>query len=101
MTRRLPLAKRFPGKAVAKLKIWFETWSVGMEGQMHPELARLIVAVYCCAPEPEVLARLDAIARELNERAKSAESPAAPRSERALRQKLSKARAAGRIGRKS
>jgi hypothetical protein len=93
--RRLPLTKLFPNKVVARMKIWFPTWSVGMEGPIAPELARLIVAVYCGKQDPALLARLDAIATELRDRG---DKPA-KRSDRSIRQELTTKRRAGVIGR--
>lgn len=92
MTRRLPLQKLFPGKVVARIKIWFSTYSIGIVGPIPPELARLIVAV-TCNRDPVALAKIDAIADELNDKTAK---PA--RSDRAIRQEISKKRRQGKIG---
>lgn len=94
-TRSLPLPKRFPGKTVARMKIWHKGGAIGLEGPIAPELARLVVAAWFGKQDPKLLARLDAIAKELQGVAK----PKVP-SDRALRQNVSKARASGRLGAK-
>lgn len=100
--RRLPLTKLFPNKTVARMKIWFPTWSVGMEGPIAPELARLIVAVSCGKQDPALLAKLDAMATALRDRGdelSKTEKPHGPkRSNRAVRQGLTTKRRAGVIG---
>lgn len=66
MTRRDPLPKRFPGKTVARAKIWFgDSYSIGIEGPVPLALARLFVAGVTCGPSPEFLARLDKLSDEL------------------------------------
>jgi len=93
--RRQPLQKRFPGKVVARAKIWWPGYSVGIEGPIEPALARLFVAVFVNPRNPEVLAKLDAISEELGQ---DAPSKSKVPDDKALRSKVSKARAAGKLG---
>jgi hypothetical protein len=96
VTRRVPLPKQFPGRVVARAKIWFGGHTVGISGPVAPELARLIVAAWFDnKQDPKMLARFDAMAREIQGLGKSK-----PLTDRSLREKLGEKRAAGVMGRK-
>ncbi len=97
--RRLPLAKRFPGKTVARFKVWFSGHTLGIDGPIPDELARLIVVVWS-NPDPAALAKVQALGVEL-QKPKANSSKSSKDSDRAVRQELSKKRAAGSIGRKT
>jgi hypothetical protein len=98
MTRRLPLTKQFPGRTVARFKVWFEGSTVGVDGPIAPELARLIIAAWFGSKQDsKLLARLDALAREIQGLGKK---KTAPLPDRSLRERVGKARAAGLLGRK-
>ncbi len=40
--KSLPLPKRYPGKHVMRMKIWFPTWTMGFEGMLSPALANFL-----------------------------------------------------------